>query len=48
VCSFWQLSLQNKNNNCLDNDSIIVCFRLKLRIVKIDLHYVDLDVFIPT
>jgi hypothetical protein len=32
----------------LDRDSIIVCFQLKLRILKIEMHYVDLDVFIPT
>jgi hypothetical protein len=49
VCPFWQLSLQNENKvTTVDNDSIIVCFQLKLRILKIEMHYVDLYVLIPT
>jgi hypothetical protein len=30
------------------SDLIIVCFQLKLRIPKMEKHYVDLDIFIPT
>jgi hypothetical protein len=52
VCPFWQLvSSQNKKTVTtlrIMSDSIIHCFQLKLRILKIAMHYVDLDVFIPT